>query len=89
MGTLSILDLLPMLPWLGPPFPAFMRVYWPWVGQSSESRLLTALATEARSMTPMRLTPESHYSNEETWEIEWSSDGLPSKITVHRDARQQ
>jgi hypothetical protein len=28
------------------------------------------------------------YRNNETWEIEWTPDGLPGKVTIHRDARQ-
>ena len=28
------------------------------------------------------------YKNNETWEIEWTPDGLPGKVTIHRDARQ-
>lgn len=27
------------------------------------------------------------YQNAETWEITWSPDGLPTKVTIHRDAR--
>jgi len=30
---MDITDLLPMPPDLGPPFPRFMGVYWPWVMQ--------------------------------------------------------
>lgn len=29
-----------------------------------------------------------HYTNEETWDIEWSEDGLPKKVTIHRNAVQ-
>jgi len=28
------------------------------------------------------------YQNSETWDIKWNSDGLPEKVTIHRDARQ-
>ena len=27
------------------------------------------------------------YQNTETWDLEWSKDGLPTKVTIHRDAR--
>ena len=27
------------------------------------------------------------YKNAETWDIAYSPDGLPTKITIHRDAR--
>ena len=26
------------------------------------------------------------YKNNETWDIEWTPDGLPGKVTIHRDA---
>jgi len=26
------------------------------------------------------------YQNTETWEIKWNTDGLPEKVTIHRDA---
>ncbi len=33
--------------------------------------------------------PAAHtYKNTETWEIEWTPDGLPGKVTIHRDAVQ-
>ena len=28
------------------------------------------------------------YKNAETWNITWNSDGLPSKVTIERDATQ-
>ena len=28
------------------------------------------------------------YHNNETWDIEWTPDGLPGKVTIHRDAVQ-
>jgi hypothetical protein len=31
--------------------------------------------------------PASTYTNEETWDIEWSRDGVPTRITVHRNAK--
>ncbi len=30
----------------------------------------------------------SQYSNAETWDVLWNEDGLPVKVTIHRDARQ-
>jgi len=29
------------------------------------------------------------YKNTETWDIEWNTDGLPSKVTIHRNAVQE
>lgn len=38
--------------------------------------------------TPV-ITPATHtYKNSETWEIEWTPDGLPGKVTIHRNAVQ-
>lgn len=33
---MGILDWLPMSPSLGPPFPRFLGVYWPWVQPTAE-----------------------------------------------------
>ncbi len=30
----------------------------------------------------------TQYKNEESWDISYSVDGLPTKIVIHRDARQ-
>ena len=32
--------------------------------------------------------PAQQYLNKEEWDIQWSPDGLPLKVTIHRDARQ-
>lgn len=41
---------------------------------------------------PLKLKPISkrahHYTNEETWDISWSEDGLPTKVVIHRKAVQ-
>ena len=31
--------------------------------------------------------PLASYQNQEEWEIEWSEEGLPTRVTVHRNAR--
>lgn len=33
-------------------------------------------------------TAMATYQNEETWDIQWSPDGLPMKVTIHRKAVQ-
>ena len=33
--------------------------------------------------------PTEVYKNSETWEIEWSKDGLPTKVIIHREAVQK
>ena len=30
--------------------------------------------------------PAGQYTNAEVWDIQWNRDGLPSKVTIHRDA---
>jgi len=32
--------------------------------------------------------PARRYQNAETWDIDWNEDGLPKRITIHRDAIQ-
>lgn len=34
---------------------------------------------------PMKMRPRS-YVNEETWDIDWTEDGLPKRVTIHRNA---
>lgn len=48
----------------------------------------------AEESIPLRLTPSSRatgvhqYTNKETWDIEWNEDGLPKRVTIHREAVQ-
>lgn len=42
---------------------------------------------------PLSFTPTSHksahhYKNEEVWDIDWNEDGLPKRVTIHRNAVQ-
>ena len=34
-------------------------------------------------------TPAAQYLNEESWDVAYNSDGLPTKITIHRNATQK
>lgn len=34
-----------------------------------------------------RSASAGNYKNEEAWSVEYNSDGLPTHITVHRDAK--
>jgi len=34
-------------------------------------------------------SPISQYKNLETWDIEWTSEGLPAKVTIHRKATRE
>ena len=38
--------------------------------------------------TPVTTNEGHRYRNSETWDIVWNEDGLPSKVTIHRDAVQ-
>ena len=31
--------------------------------------------------------PPGTYKNAEEWDIEWNEDGLPKKVTIHRNAQ--
>ena len=35
-----------------------------------------------------KAAPIASYLNKEEWEISYNEDGLPVKVTIHRDARQ-
>jgi hypothetical protein len=37
---------------------------------------------------PAASSEEHRYRNSETWDITWNKDGLPEKVTIHRDAVQ-
>ena len=34
-------------------------------------------------------TPVAQYKNEESWDVQYNADGLPTKITIHRNATQR
>ncbi|MBA7664591.1 hypothetical protein ES703_72652 [subsurface metagenome] len=84
----NIADLLPMFPWEGPPLPRFLGIFWPRLQQPTgllptpTERYITEIEEPEKE-----LVPSATYANEESWEIEWSPDGLPIKIEVHRNAR--
>lgn len=85
---MEIADLLPMLPWEGPPLPRFLGVVWPQL-PGRESGLFLPTPEASNIATP------GTYNNEETWDIEWeerpgSSEDevvyLPATIRIHRHA---
>jgi len=91
VSEFSISSLLPMLPWEGPPLPRFLGIYWPqqqssgFLALPGPPRLFRGIEEGERSMF-QGSTSLATYHNEESWEIEWSSEGLPTKIVVHREA---
>lgn len=91
MQQFNIADLLPMLPWEGPPLPRFLGLVWPWLGQQDSLPLasptkgyITAIEETEKALVPQQ--PLASYQNEEIWEISWTPDGLPSTIKVTRHA---
>ena len=46
-------------------------------------------APQGYAPTLVQSVPETTYTNEETWELSWGPDKLPSKITIHRNAVQK
>lgn len=85
---MSIFDLLPTPPWEGPPFPRFVGIVWPWLIEQ-ESASLVVPKKSGVSAPIINQAPLSSYQNEESWDIEWSDEGLPVRIVVHRNARRQ
>ncbi len=95
----TLADWLPMFPWEGPPLPRFLGIYWPWQEGAEEGFLSLptprAMPPAARRFvgggavegTEKALVPQASYTNEESWEISWSEEGLPTKIIVHREAK--
>jgi len=87
----NIADLLPMLPWEGPPLPRFLGIYWPqqqslgFLSLPTPHQFFTGVE-ETETDIVQRQAPLATYQNEESWEIEWSSEGLPTKVVVHREA---
>jgi len=88
----NLADLLPMLPWEGPPLPRFLGIYWPQLQQPAgllsapSPRYITDIEEEPKTALVPRQAPVATYANEESWEISWNEDGLPEKIVVHRNA---
>ncbi|MBA7584010.1 hypothetical protein ES708_25962 [subsurface metagenome] len=82
---MTLIDLLPMPPWEGPPLPKFLGIYWPETFSPAlpSRKYITDIEEEPPGKA---LVPSATYANEESWEIEWSPDGLPTKIEVHRNA---
>jgi hypothetical protein len=92
MNEFVLSDLLPMAPWEGPPLPRFLGIYWPsrpenllpvlpkkYISDIAEREVLTGEVLDDRM-------PATNYANEESWEITWSAEGLPTKVVVHRNA---
>jgi len=44
---------------------------------------VTKIAEKSETGTGTR-----HYQNEEVWDIDWTPDGLPKRVTIHRNASQ-
>jgi len=67
------------------PFP-FPQQGAPGAGNPPRTDFPRVIDAPSYSVGPPQ-QPASTYLNEETWEVEWSSEGLPTRITVHRNAQ--
>lgn len=92
MAQINLAALLPMFPWEGPPLPRFLGLFWPSLNRAGQGLLsspfkqyVTGVEETGRDITPYQ-APLASYQNEESWEIDWSEDGLPTRIVVHREA---
>jgi len=48
-----------------------------------------SVAASPGSFHPVLVKPGlATYSNEETWDVQYNSDGMPTKVTIHRKAVQ-
>lgn len=96
MQQFNIADFLPQPPWLGPPLPRFLSIAWPWLQGGNQSSLpallprnyISSIIEEEQKETSIvpHQPPLATYQNEESWEIEWSDEGLPTKVVVTRHA---
>ncbi len=92
---MNIWDLLPQSPFLGPPLPRFLNLYWPWAQPASSATSTSPLAglfrgaDDSRSSVAPQIMPQSMPAYENREEIEFP-DGfdpetlMPRKIVVHR-----
>jgi len=72
--------------------PRFLGIYWPKLQQPTgflptlPKRYISSVEEQpGKELVPYQ-APSATYANEESWEITWNPDGLPTKIEVHRNA---
>lgn len=88
---MTIADLLPMLPWEGPPLPKFLGIIWPWLRAGERGLPLLSLP---RNYISDITTPEpslTTYENIEEIEFPNGFDPetfMPRKIVIHRKAKE-
>lgn len=70
-----------------PPLPSGQHQPRDFIVEAPDYRIEPVESRADRPAPPVVQAPAATYSNEESWEIEWSEDGLPTKITVHRNAQ--
>ena len=76
----GIADLLPMLPWEGPPLPRFLGIVWPRLQSGGDSPLSL--------LQPFVSNVEASYENEELIEwVDWR--GRERKVKVTRKAKRR
>ena len=52
------------------------------------TRKSSSFGVQSDEPISLQLRPTRRYFNTETWDITWNEDGLPAKVTIHRDATQ-
>jgi len=89
---MDITSLFPMPPWLGPPFPQGLGIYWPWAqgGQIPTSTFNVPPTKDQPAYSP----PSAAYQDElpayeNTEKIEFpdgfdQDSGMPRSIVIHR-----
>jgi len=78
---MNIMSLLPQFFWLGPPFPQFMGIYWPWSQPAVPTR--GSISTEYLPKPKPRAESPVLYQNTEELEVIRGSDGRIEKVVRH------
>ena len=71
-----------------PVFPgqgSYQSDLWNVPTRPHQPNVIDAPSYTVREAPPQQ--PASTYVNEESWEIEWNEEGLPTRIIVHRNAQ--
>ncbi|MBA7694632.1 hypothetical protein ES703_103245 [subsurface metagenome] len=86
---MTLIDWLPMPPWLGPPLPRFLGIYWPQPETFLPALPSRRYITDVEEEPGKALVPSATYANEESWEFPNGFDPdtfMPLKIVIHRNA---
>ena len=59
-----------------------------YLNQGVRSKVKKSPMEDLETFVPKQSRGGKSYKNTETWDIEWNDDGLPKRVTIHRDAVQ-